>query len=75
MAFIIEPDSLGNLVTNQETPRCGISGTVEAYMNGIRYTVNAIRKACPSASIYVDAAHGALLPVLSGSIVKIGSPA
>ena len=48
--FILEPDSLPNLVTNAEQPRCKAAS--DDYKNGI---AAAIRKLGPLGSIYVDA--------------------
>eukprot|EP00177_Eucheuma_denticulatum_P000505 GFKZ01000894.1.p1 GENE.GFKZ01000894.1~~GFKZ01000894.1.p1 ORF type:complete len:462 (-),score=31.94 GFKZ01000894.1:423-1808(-) len=59
MAFIIEPDSIPNIVTS-EVPACG-QATKSAYRKGIKYAVENLHLACPSAPIYVDAAHGSWL--------------
>ena len=61
MTFVIEPDSLLNLVTNLENPRCGNPATKNALRTGIRYAVRKLNSVCSEAPIYVDAAHGAWL--------------
>eukprot|EP00040_Diaphanoeca_grandis_P005250 m.32023 g.32023 ORF g.32023 m.32023 type:complete len:504 (-) comp16568_c1_seq1:24-1535(-) len=61
IALIIEPDSLPNLATNMADPRCGNAGTVAAYEQGIPYAVSTLAAACPSATLYLDAAHGGWL--------------
>lgn len=58
MAFIIEPDSIPNLVTNLGLPNCGSNSTMSSYKISIPYAVRALKKACPKVSIYLDAAHG-----------------
>lgn len=50
---VIEPDSLGNLVTNLGNPRCGAQGTQQGYKMGITYAVNQLS---PLATIYLDSA-------------------
>lgn len=61
MAIIIEPDSLANLVTNSGDAKCSNDATKASYKKGVSYAVNAISKACPRATIYVDGAHGVWL--------------
>ncbi len=61
MVFVIEPDSLPNLVTNLKDPKCGSSATTTAYRSGIAYAVKTLSEACPEATMYVDGAHGAWL--------------
>ena len=61
MAFVIEPDSLPNLITNLENPRCGNPATKRALRRGIKYAVQKLNSVCSKAPIYVDAAHGAWL--------------
>lgn len=58
MAFVIEPDSLGNLITNLDNPRCNATGTRLSYHHGIIYAVEKLYATCPSAALYIDAAHG-----------------
>lgn len=61
MVFIIEPDALPNVATNLENPKCRSNSTRSAYKHGIRYAVRSLARACPSASLYLDAANGAWL--------------
>lgn len=61
MAFVIEPDSLPNLVTNMDDPKCGSAATSAAYRKGIPYAVKTLAAACSSAALYLDAAHGGWL--------------
>jgi cellulose 1,4-beta-cellobiosidase len=61
MALIIEPDSLPNLVTNAGDPKCGSTATQSAYRKGVTYAVQTLAAACPTATIYVDGAHGGWL--------------
>lgn len=56
--LIIEPDSLPNLATNQGDPHCGNTATTNAYKIGIPYAIKTLATACPSCTLYVDAAHG-----------------
>ena len=58
---ILEPDSLGNLVTNSDNPSCASAATNSAYKDGIALAVAAIKEASPDTSIYLDAAHGGWL--------------
>lgn len=58
MVLVIEPDSLGNLVTNTDDPKCGSTATKYAYEQGISYAVKTLNAACPAATIYLDGAHG-----------------
>ena len=62
VALVIEPDSVGNLVTNADDPKCG-SG---AYAGGDRgdvvpYAIQTLKAACADCAIYLDAAHGGWL--------------
>lgn len=61
IVLIIEPDSLPNLITNHDDPRCGNPGTIHAYQEGISYTVSQIATQAPSVSMYIDASHGGWL--------------
>ncbi|CDF34132.1 exoglucanase 3 1,4-beta-cellobiohydrolase3 family GH6, Exoglucanase 3 (Pyrenophora tritici-repentis (strain Pt-1C-BFP)), Predicted CDS Pa_4_2420 (Podospora anserina) [Chondrus crispus] len=61
MSFVVEPDSLPNLVTNLENPKCGNKATNSSYMNGIKFAVNSLSEACPHCPLYLDAAHGGWL--------------
>lgn len=56
--MVLEPDSLPNLVTNSENPRCKAKGTQDAYRKGIKYAVKKLHASCKKASIYLDAARG-----------------
>lgn len=69
MAFIIEPDSLPNLVTNLDNGKCSNPATQASYRKGITYAVQTLKSACPKASIYLDAAHGGWLGWESASEV------
>ena len=57
IVVLIEPDSLGNVVTNAGSGACAPS-VIDAYKRGIAYAVKAIAKAAPSVAMYVDAGHG-----------------
>eukprot|EP00054_Salpingoeca_dolichothecata_P036528 m.7764 g.7764 ORF g.7764 m.7764 type:complete len:499 (-) comp6799_c0_seq1:77-1573(-) len=61
LVLVIEPDSLPNLATNQGDPHCGNSATMAAYQQGIPYAIKTLAAACPSAIMYLDAAHGGWL--------------
>lgn len=50
---ILEPDSLPNLATNLDTPKCAASDQV--YRNSIAYAISKL--AMPNVAIYLDAAH------------------
>lgn len=60
IVVIIEPDSLGNVVTNLGQGGCSPS-TVNAYKEGITFAVTAIARAAPTVAMYVDAGHGGWL--------------
>jgi len=64
IVLVIEPDSLGNMVTNMKDKRpANFRGchdeTKAAYMDGITYTVTQF--ATTEATIYLDGAHGGWL--------------
>lgn len=59
MAFIIEPDALGNLLTGGGV--CQLARTKAAYEEGIKYAVQKLKEACPSSPLYLDAGNGAWL--------------
>jgi len=61
LVAIIEPDSLPNLATNLGNINCANKATGDAYTTGIPYAVKAIKASMPSASVYLDAAHGGWL--------------
>lgn len=53
-AIVLEPDSLGNVVTNQESsPRCKLAAP--AYIEGLSYAVKKLQQ--KNVSLYIDAAH------------------
>ncbi|KAK5755549.1 hypothetical protein LTS12_014305 [Elasticomyces elasticus] len=56
-AIVLEPDSLGNVVTNQGIPKCATAGPV--YEEGIAYAISQLQK--KNVALYVDAAHGGWL--------------
>lgn len=62
---IVEPDSLGNLVTSDgdtSTAGGGCSEHVAAvYRDGVSYAVRTLAELAPHAAIYVDAGHGGWL--------------
>lgn len=58
MSFVIEPDSIPNLITGLENPNCGSVSTGISYRTGIKYAIKTLKRACPSSAIYLDAAHG-----------------
>ena len=60
-AIIIEPDSIPNLATNAEDYKCGHASTRAAYIQGVRYAVEALHRRAPHAALYLDAAHGGWL--------------
>lgn len=57
VAVVLEPDSLGNLVTNLENPKCQAAEGI--YKRGIAYAIS--RLSMPHVFIYLDAAHGGWL--------------
>jgi cellulose 1,4-beta-cellobiosidase len=54
---ILEPDSLANLVTNLENPKCQAAEGI--YKRGIAYAITKL--SMPNVFIYLDAAHGGWL--------------
>ena len=60
-AIIIEPDSIPNLATNAEDYKCGHASTRAAYIQGVRYAVEALHRRAPHAALSLDAAHGGWL--------------
>jgi cellulose 1,4-beta-cellobiosidase len=56
-ALILEPDSLGNIVTNQAVPFCANASS--GYLEGIAYSIAKFQ--LPNVFLYVDAAHGGWL--------------
>jgi hypothetical protein len=56
-AVVLEPDSLGNVVTNQNIPFCASASPV--YEEGIAYAIAKLQ--FPNVHLYIDAAHGGWL--------------
>jgi cellulose 1,4-beta-cellobiosidase len=56
-AIVLEPDSLGNAITNQGVPFCATATPV--YEEGIAYAIAKLQY--PNVSLYMDAAHGGWL--------------
>ena len=56
-AIVLEPDSLGNAITNQGIEFCNIS--TPAYKEGIAYAISELQ--FDHVSLYIDAAHGGWL--------------
>lgn len=52
-AIVLEPDSLGNSVTNTAVPKC--QKAAPAYLEGLAYAVSKLQQ--PNVSLYIDAAH------------------
>mmetsp|Transcript_6025 Transcript_6025/g.19322 ORF Transcript_6025/g.19322 Transcript_6025/m.19322 type:complete len:886 (+) Transcript_6025:78-2735(+) len=61
VAVVVEPDSLPNLATNSDDPRCGGQATKQAYGEGIKYAVEQLTSKTPEVAVYLDAAHGGWL--------------
>ena len=57
IVVILEPDSLGNLVTNMNLPKCADSRS--AYVDSTVYAIQKLQ--LPNVSIYLDAAHAGWL--------------
>jgi cellulose 1,4-beta-cellobiosidase len=57
IVVILEPDSLGNLVTNMNLPKCADSRS--AYVESTVYAIQKLQ--LPNVSIYLDAAHAGWL--------------
>jgi cellulose 1,4-beta-cellobiosidase len=57
IVVILEPDSLGNLVTNMNIPNCVAAR--DAYVNSTAYAIQKL--GLPNVSIYLDAAHAGWL--------------
>ena len=58
---ILEPDSLPNMATNLDQPRCGNAATQAAYIQGLNYALEALHTQAPHATLYLDAGHGGWL--------------
>ena len=57
IAAILEPDSVGNLITNLENPKCQAAEGI--YKRGIAYAI--AKLSLPNVSLYLDAAHAGWL--------------
>lgn len=57
VALVIEPDSLGNVISNEGKNGCS-AATVANYKEGVRYAIATLRNKASHVAIYVDAAHG-----------------
>jgi cellulose 1,4-beta-cellobiosidase len=56
-AVVLEPDSLGNVITNQAVPFCANASAT--YEEGIAYAIQKLQ--FPHVALYIDAAHGGWL--------------
>jgi cellulose 1,4-beta-cellobiosidase len=56
-AVILEPDSLGNAITNQDIEFCATA--TPGYEEGIAYAIAKLQ--LPNVALYIDAAHGGWL--------------
>jgi cellulose 1,4-beta-cellobiosidase len=56
-AIVLEPDSLGNAITNQGVPFCATATPI--YEEGIAYAIAKLQ--FPNVNLYMDAAHGGWL--------------
>ncbi|KAL5120580.1 hypothetical protein ACEQ8H_001599 [Pleosporales sp. CAS-2024a] len=56
-AIVLEPDSLGNAITNQGVPFC--ANATPVYEEGIAYAIAKLQ--APNINLYIDAAHGGWL--------------
>jgi cellulose 1,4-beta-cellobiosidase len=57
VAAIVEPDSLANIATNLDKPKCAASQA--AYVRGTAYAIRTLTM--PNVSLYLDAAHAGWL--------------
>jgi cellulose 1,4-beta-cellobiosidase len=60
ISAIIEPDSLGNLVTNLSISKCATANSSGVYVQGIQYALNKLH-AFPNVYNFLDAAHSGWL--------------
>ena len=60
LILVLEPDSMGNVVTNTGSGGC-TDATLAAYRSGIRFAAEKLAAAAPTAALYVDAGHGGWL--------------
>ncbi|RXW21712.1 hypothetical protein EST38_g4151 [Candolleomyces aberdarensis] len=56
-SLILEPDSLGNLITNLSVIKCG--NAADVYREAIAYAIAKLQR--PNIALYLDAAHGGWL--------------
>ncbi|KAL6702365.1 hypothetical protein ACN47E_002785 [Coniothyrium glycines] len=56
-AIVLEPDSLGNAITNTGVPFC--ANAIPIYEEGIAYAIAKLQ--FPNVALYIDAAHGGWL--------------
>jgi cellulose 1,4-beta-cellobiosidase len=56
-AIVLEPDSLGNLVTNMGVERCAAAASI--YKEGIAHAISSLQ--FDNVHLYIDAAHGGWL--------------
>ncbi|KAG6367790.1 hypothetical protein INS49_001985 [Diaporthe citri] len=56
-AIVLEPDSLGNLVTNLNVEKC--ANAADAYKEGIAHAISSLQ--FDNVHLYIDAAHGGWL--------------
>ena len=59
IVLVIEPDSLPNLATNLDDPKCGNTATDNSYKHGISYAINKFQDL--RVTMYLDAGHGGWL--------------
>jgi cellulose 1,4-beta-cellobiosidase len=57
IAVVMEPDSIANLVTNLENPRCSAAEGI--YKRGVAYAISKLSR--PNVFLYIDAAHAGWL--------------
>ena len=60
IVFVVEPDSLPNLVTNLSDPECGQMESLGIYAQGVQYAVNTLG-AISNVYLYIDAGHSGWL--------------
>ncbi|KAG8694610.1 hypothetical protein FRC08_008376 [Ceratobasidium sp. 394] len=70
VAIVLEPDSIGNMVSNQAIPFCATAAPVQK--RGLAYAISVLG-ALPNVSIYLDGAHATWLgwPDSLGPTAKI----
>ncbi|KIO23387.1 hypothetical protein M407DRAFT_27166 [Tulasnella calospora MUT 4182] len=56
--IVLEPDSIGNIITNLSNPKC--AKAAPAYKRGISFAIATLSR-LPNVAIYVDAAHAGWL--------------